>query len=80
MPVLTNFLSVQELSEQEVALSEKYASQLREYRKAVECVATTFNLNIECDTGFGFQVYEKEKEALKKVFETKGFLPEEFVP
>lgn len=78
MPVLTNFLSVQELSEQEVALSEKYASQLREYRKAVECVATTFNLNIECDTGFGFQVYEKEKEALKKVFETKGFLPEEF--
>ena len=46
MPVLTNFLSVQELTEEEVTLSESYISTIREYRSAIKHVNKAFDIHI----------------------------------
>ena len=82
MPVLTNFLSVQELTEEEVALSESYISTIREYRSAVEHMNKAFDIHIWPNgkyEEFGTLLYEKEKATLVKLLESTGYIPEEFI-
>lgn len=82
MPVLTNFLSVQELTEGEVALSENYISMIREYRSAIEHINKAFDIRIWPKgkyEGFGKVLYEKEKDSLVKLLESSGRIPEEFI-
>ena len=82
MPVLTNFLSVQELTEEEVALSESYISTIREYRSAIKHLNKAFDIHI-CPRGkyeeFGTLLYEKEKATLVELFKSSGCIPEEFI-
>ena len=82
MPVLTNFLSVQELTEEEVALSESYISTIREYRSAVEHMNKAFDIHIQPNgkyENFGTLLYETEKATLVKLLESTGYIPEEFI-
>ena len=82
MPVLTNFLSVQELTEEEVALSESYISTIREYRSAIKHVNKAFDIHIWPKgkyEEFGTLLYEKEKATLVELFKSSGCIPEEFI-
>ena len=81
MPVLTNFLSVQELSEEEVALNEKYINTIREYRSAIVHMNQTFGIRIEPKgkfEEFSDILYDKEKDVLIKLLENSGYIPKEF--
>ena len=78
MPVLTNFLSVQEISEKEATLGQKFVNELTGQRKAFKDLTRAFNLELSPYSGFGHELYEKEKGTLVKLFDTTNSIPEEF--
>ena len=78
MPVLTNFLSVQEISEKEATLGQKFVNELTGQRKAFKDLTRAFNLELSPYSGFGLELYEKEKGTLVKLFDTTNSIPEEF--
>ena len=78
MPVLADFLPVQELKENEVAKQEKYSNQLKEFREAVDLMSKTFGINISEDSQIGKQILEKESFVFQKFWNEVGFIPKDF--
>lgn len=78
MPVLTNFLPVQELEEEEVTKQKSYATQLNKFRKAVDLMSKTFDYEISEDSEIGRYILEREEEVFQRLWDEVEFVPKDF--
>ena len=78
MPVLTNFLPVQKLKEGKVTKQKRYATQLEEFRKAVEVTTQTFDYKIPVDSKIGRHILAKEAKIFQDFWNEVGFIPKDF--
>lgn len=78
MPVLTNFLPVQELEEEEVTKQKSYATKLKKFRNAVDLMSQTFDYEIDEDSEIGQQILNKEAEVFQDFWDEVGFIPKDF--
>lgn len=78
MAVLTNLLSVQKLSEEEVKLSQKYINQLKRQHTAFKNLTEAFDVRINDQGDLGCELYNKEKEVFKRLFNVTNNIPKEF--
>lgn len=78
MPVLTNFLSVQEISEKEASLGQKFVNQLTNQRNAFNTFSRAFEFKISPSSELGSNLLQEEKDTLVKLFNTTNSIPKEF--
>lgn len=78
MPVLTNFLSVRELTQKERQEGEVYEGRLKEQWEASKRIKEAFGVGIDLETDFGEKLYRKVKETSVGLFESTGYIPEQF--
>lgn len=78
MPVLTNFLPVQELEEEQVTKQKSYATQLKKFRKTVDLMSHTFDYEISEYSEIGQHILDKEAEVFQSFWDEVGFIPKDF--
>ena len=77
MPVLTNFLSVQEISEKEASLAQELVNELNGKRNAFSIFSEAFDFKITPSSEIGRNLIQEEKETLVKLFNATNSIPRE---
>lgn len=75
MPVLTNFLPVKELEKWEVTKTKKYTNQLNKFRKVVNLMAETFDIQIPEKSDMGAKILKREAEVFNEFWHEVGVIP-----
>ena len=78
MPVLTNFLPIQELKEREVSKQKGYITRLQKFRKAVKLMSDTFDYEIDVDSDIGRHILDCEADVYQDFWNEVGFIPKAF--
>lgn len=78
MSVLTNFLPVQELNEQEVSKQKDYIARLQKFREAVKLMSDILDDEIDVDSDIGRQILDREADVYQDFWDEVGFIPNEF--